>query len=150
MAPRYGSFGGFDLNLTSYVCAREGERTYTYLEGLRHIRMSQHLTRSLLRMRCVLMKVSHNKSPLQMRTWISTILSTPTSGDLEHVMAMTSHVATGLEAKIDHSNTHSCSAQFRSLGTCVVSWCFTCPHNTRGSHEDKLCRSLSFLHMYDK
>jgi hypothetical protein len=64
----------------------------------------------------VLIEVGHNRSPLQMGTWISTILSTPTSGDLEHVMAMTSHVATGLEAKIEHSNTHSCSGSISVSG----------------------------------
>ena len=51
-----------------------------------------------------------------MGTWISTILSMPPSGDLEHVMAMTSHVATGLEAKIEYSNTHSCSGSISVSG----------------------------------
>ena len=121
VAPSYGSFGGFDLNLTSYVCAREGEGTPTCLEDLRHIRMSQHLTRSLLIVRCVLMVVGRSRSRLLTGTRISIMLSTPTSGDLEHVVAITYRIAAGLEAKMKHSYTHSCSGSIAISGTCMVS-----------------------------
>jgi len=71
--------------------------------------MSQHLTRSLLIVRCVLMVVGRSRSRLFTGTRISIMLSRPTSGDLEHVVAITHRIAAGLEAKMKHSYTHSCS-----------------------------------------
>ena len=138
-APRYDSFGGFDLNLTSYVCAQEEQKVSGTFE-----------CSSTLYVLCCVWGAC---------LWWS--VTAVADGDLnidntsiEDVLAMASRVAAGLEAKHEQSYTHPCSGSISvSLRSCMVSWCsraaFTCPHTTHGSHEDTLCRSLPFLQMHE-
>jgi len=101
------------------------------------------------------MVVGRSRSRLLIGTRISIMLSTPISGDLEHVMGMIFRVAAGLEAKIELAFLHPLLFRL-DFGFWELAWCpgaaeqpSRVPALLRRSHEDKLCRVLSFLQMYN-